>query len=174
MERLVTEGKCGAIGLSDISLEKLAPLYEAATIKPAVIQVESHIYLPETKLLEFCQEKGVVLLAFAPLGHGMRPGPIEDPVILAVAARGQKKLQPRCCWPGPVQRGTAMLTTPKSAARAKENFDIAPLPEDAFAEISAIQIRQRFELSSGERQPRVHPPRSLKPNQTQAPCTAYC
>src|ERR1700722_7059700 len=63
MERLVTEGKCGAIGLSDISLEKLAPLYEAATIKPAVIQVESHIYLTETELLQFCREKGVVLLA---------------------------------------------------------------------------------------------------------------
>jgi aldehyde reductase len=37
-----------------------------------------------------------------------------------------------------------MLTTPKTTARAKENFDIAPLPEDAFAEINAIQTRQRF------------------------------
>ncbi len=143
MECLQTEGKCGAIGLSDISLEKLAPLYEAATIKPSVIQVESHIYLPETELLEFCRDKGIVLLAFAPLGHGMRPGPLEDPVVLAVAARiGKTPAQVLLAWS--VQRGTAMLTTPKSAARARENFDIDPLPEDAFAEINAIQTRQRL------------------------------
>jgi alcohol dehydrogenase (NADP+) len=27
-----------------------------------------------------------VFLAFAPSGRGMRPGPLEDPVILAIAA----------------------------------------------------------------------------------------
>ena len=43
-----------------------------------------------------------------------------------------------------VQRGTALLTTPKSAARAKENFDISPLPQDAFEEINHIQTRQRL------------------------------
>jgi aldehyde reductase len=143
MERLVTEGKCRAIGLSDIKLEQLAPLYEAATIKPAVVQVESHIYLPETELLDFCREKGMVLLAFAPLGHGMRPGPIEDPVVLSIAARiGKTPAQVLLAWA--VQRGTAMLTTPKTTARALENFDISPLPEDAFAEINAIKTRQRL------------------------------
>ncbi len=143
MERLVTEGKSRAIGLSDIKLEQLAPLYEAATIKPAVVQVESHIYLPETELLDFCREKGMVLLAFAPLGHGMRPGPIEDPVVLSIAARiGKTPAQVLLAWA--VQRGTAMLTTPKTTARALENFDISPLPEDAFAEINAIKTRQRL------------------------------
>src|SRR5271170_6082199 len=87
MESLVDRGRCRAIGLSDINLDGLLPIYESARIKPAVVQVESHPYLPETELLEFCREKGIVLLAFAPLGHGMRPGPLEDPVILATAAR---------------------------------------------------------------------------------------
>jgi aldehyde reductase len=43
-----------------------------------------------------------------------------------------------------VQRGTAFLTTPKSAARARENFDISLLPDDAFNEINRIQTRQRL------------------------------
>jgi diketogulonate reductase-like aldo/keto reductase len=43
-----------------------------------------------------------------------------------------------------VQRGTALLTSPKTAARARENFDISPLPVDAFDEINRIQTRQRF------------------------------
>jgi alcohol dehydrogenase (NADP+) len=143
MESLVDRGTCHAIGLSDISLNELVPIYESARIKPAVVEVESHPYLPETELLEFCKEKGIVFLAFAPLGHGMKPGLLEDPVISAVAARvGKTPAQVLLAWA--VQRGTALLTTPKSAARARENFDISALPEDAFNEINRIQTRQRL------------------------------
>jgi alcohol dehydrogenase (NADP+) len=143
MEGLVDGGRCRAIGLSDITLDGLLHLYESARIKPAVVQVESHPYLPETELLEFCKEKNIVLLAFAPLGHGMRPGPLEDPVITAIAARvGKTPAQVLLAWA--VQRGTALLTTPRSAARARENFDISALPEDALEEINCIQTRQRL------------------------------
>jgi alcohol dehydrogenase (NADP+) len=143
MESLVDHGKCRAIGLSDITLNELLPICESARIKPAVVQVESHPYLPETELLEFCKEKGIVFLVFAPLGHGMRPGPLEDPVISAIAARvGKTPAQVLLAWA--VQRGTALLTTPKTAARARENFDIAALPEDALNEINRIQTRERL------------------------------
>jgi aldehyde reductase len=136
-------GKCRAIGLSDITLDGLLSIYESARIKPAVVQVESHPHLPETELLEFCKEKGIVLLAFAPLGHGARPGPLEDPVILSIAARvGKTPAQVLLAWA--VQRGTALLTTPRTAARAKENFDIYALPQDAVDEINRIQTRQRL------------------------------
>jgi aldehyde reductase len=43
-----------------------------------------------------------------------------------------------------VQRGTALLTTPRTAARAQENFNISALPEDALEEINRIQTRQRL------------------------------
>ncbi|MGD0511734.1 MAG: aldo/keto reductase [Terriglobales bacterium] len=143
MEGLVDGGRCRAIGLSDVSLNELLPIYESARIKPAVVQVESHPYLPETELLEFCKEKSIVFLAFAPLGHGMKPGLFEDPVISAIALRvGKTPAQVLLAWA--VQRGTALLTTPKSAARARENFDISALPEDALDEINRIQTRQRL------------------------------
>jgi len=143
MEKLVDQGRCGAIGLSDITLDGLLPLYELARIKPAVVQVEAHPYLPETELLDFCNENGIVFLAFAPLGHGARPGPLEDPVITAIASRVRRTpAQVLLAWAA--QRGTAFLTTPKTADRARENFSVSPLPEDAFEEISQIQIRQRF------------------------------
>jgi len=143
MEQLVDGGKCRAIGLSDITLKDLVPLYKAARIKPAVVQVESHPYLPETELLEFCKEKGVVFLAFAPLGHGIRPGLLEDPVIVGIAERiGKTPAQVLLAWA--IQRGTALLTTPKTADRARENFDISPLPQDAFDEINRIETRQRL------------------------------
>jgi alcohol dehydrogenase (NADP+) len=124
-------------------LDQLWPIYDSARIKPAVVQVEAHPYLPETELLEFCKQRDILFLAFAPLGHGIRPGPLEDPIILAIAARlGQTPAQVLLAWAA--QRGTAFLTTPKTAARARENFSISPLPEEALAEINRIQTRQRF------------------------------
>src|SRR5262249_52540303 len=54
LENLVDRGTCRAIGLSDITLDVLKPIYESARIKPAVVQVESHPYLPETELFDFC------------------------------------------------------------------------------------------------------------------------
>jgi aldehyde reductase len=143
MESLVDQGKCRAIGLSDVGLNDVVPIYEAARIKPSAVQVESHPYLPETELLEFCKEKGIVFLAFAPLGHGMKPGLLEDPVVSAIAGRvGKTPAQVLLAWA--VQRGTALLTTPKSADRARENFDISALPKEAFDEINRIQTRQRL------------------------------
>lgn len=143
MEELVDSGRCRAIGLSDITLSDLQPLYESARIKPAAIQVEAHPYLPESELLAYCNQKGIVFTAFAPLGHGIRPGPLEDPVIGRIAARVNKTpAQVLLAWA--VQRGTAVLTTPKTAARAHENFDVSALPSDAFDEINAIETRQRF------------------------------
>src|ERR1700738_3201850 len=49
---LVDEGKCRAIGLSDISLDQTKEIFEAGRIKPAVIHVESHPYLPQWELLD--------------------------------------------------------------------------------------------------------------------------
>ena len=148
MENLVDRGKCKAIGLSDVSLDQVQSVFEHARIKPSVVQVESHPYLPESEILDFCNSNGIIMLAFAPLGHGIKPGLLKDPVILAIADRVRKTpAQVLLAWA--VQRGTAVLTTPKTADRAKENFDISALPADAMAEINSIQTRQRFNLVTG-------------------------
>jgi len=134
LERLVDDGDCKSIGLSDITLPKLREIVAAARIKPAVVQVESHPYLPEWDLLDFCREHGIVLQAFAALGHGMEPSVLEDPVIAAIAQRVQKTpAQVALAWA--VQRGTAFLTTSTKPPRIRESFDLSTLPEDAMREI---------------------------------------
>jgi diketogulonate reductase-like aldo/keto reductase len=90
LERLVDDGHCKSIGLSDITLEKLREIVAAARIKPAVVQVESHPYLPEWDLLDFCREHGIVLRAFAALGHALEPKVVDDSVITAIAQRVHK------------------------------------------------------------------------------------
>jgi diketogulonate reductase-like aldo/keto reductase len=149
LERLVDEGKCKSIGLSDVNLEKLREIVAAARIKPAVVQVESHPYLPEWELLDFCREHGIVLLAFAALGHAMDPKLLDDPVITSIAQRvGKTPAQVALAWA--VQRGTAFLTTSTKPHNIRANFDISVLPEDAMQEIrDGIKTNVRFNTVVG-------------------------
>jgi diketogulonate reductase-like aldo/keto reductase len=144
MEGLVDEGKCKAIGLSDVSLEQAKGIFDAARIKPAVIHVESHPYLPEWELLNYCKEKGMVLQAFAALGHSSKPSLLEDPVITDIARRVNKTAaQVLLAWA--IERGTAPLTTSKTPSRIRENFEVSAIGEGAVREISeGIQGRVRF------------------------------
>ena len=144
LEGLVSEGKCKAIGLSDVSLVQVQDIVKAARIKPAVVHVESHPYLPEWDLLNYCREQAIVLQAFAALGHSSQPNLLEDPVITAIAQRVKKTpAQVLLAWA--IQRGTAPLTTSKTPSRILENFDVSAIPEDDVREISdGIKSRVRF------------------------------
>jgi diketogulonate reductase-like aldo/keto reductase len=144
LERLVDDGKCKSIGLSDVNLEKLREIVTAARIKPAVVQVESHPYLPEWELLDFCRQHGIVLLAFAALRHAMDPKLLDDPVITGIARRvGKTPAQVALAWA--VQRGTAFLTTSTKPHNIQANFEISTLPEDAMQEIrDGIKTNVRF------------------------------
>jgi diketogulonate reductase-like aldo/keto reductase len=151
LENLVDEGRCRAIGLSDVGLAQVQAIFAAARIKPAVVHVESHPYLPEWDLLNFCQKNGIVLQAFAALGHSSEPNLLEDPVITAIAKRVNKTpAQVLLAWG--IQRGTALLTTSKTPSRIKENFDVSAIPQDAVQEISkgiTSQIRFNAVVETG-------------------------
>jgi hypothetical protein len=71
----------------DVGLPHVQAIYEAARIKPAVVHVESHPYLPEWELLQYCQDRGIVLQAFAALGHSSDPNVMADPIIVGIAKR---------------------------------------------------------------------------------------
>jgi diketogulonate reductase-like aldo/keto reductase len=144
LENLVDEGMCKAIGLSDVGLEQVQQIVAAARIKPAVVHVESHPYLPEWELLNYCRENGIVLQAFAALGHSSEPKLVEHPVITTIAKRVNKTpAQVLLAWA--IQRGTALLTTATNPSWIKENFEVSALPEEAVREISeGITSRIRF------------------------------
>jgi diketogulonate reductase-like aldo/keto reductase len=134
LERLVDDGRCKSIGVTDITLEKLREIVAAARIKPAVVQAELHPYFPQWDLLDFCREHGIVAQAGAPLAHAMAPRIVDDPVIARIAERVHKTpAQVALAWA--VQRGTAILTTSTKPDRIRENFEISALPEDAMREI---------------------------------------
>ena len=149
MESLVAEGRCRSIGLSNVSLQQVEEVVASARIKPALVQVESHPYLPQWDLLDYCRRQGIVLVAFAALGHGMNPRVLDDPVIVGISRRvGKTPAQVLLAWA--VQRGTAPLTTSTKAGRIEENFDIGTLPDDAMRQIrEQVTSRVRFNAVVG-------------------------
>ncbi len=144
MEALVDEGLSGAIGLSDISAESAREIVDSARIKPAVIEVESHPYHPQWELHELCMTHGIVLLAFASLGHSLEPRLLDDPLIVSLAERfGKTPAQVLLAWG--IQRGSAVLTASVTVSRIRENFDVSALPESAIREITEnLETRIRF------------------------------
>ena len=143
MEGLVDEGLSRAIGLSDIDVEGTREIIDGARIKPAVVEVESHPYHPQWGLHQLCQTEGIVLLAFAPLGHALQPRLLDDPLIVSTANRlGKTPAQVLLAWG--IQRGSAVLTSSVTPARIAENADVTALPDDVVQQISELETRHRF------------------------------
>jgi aldehyde reductase len=143
MESLVDQGLTRAIGLSDIDVDGTRKVVNAARIKPAVVEVESHPYHPQWDLHEYCNSQGIVLLAFAPLGHALEPRVLDDPLIVEIARRyGKTPAQVLLAWG--IQRDTAVLTSSVTPKRINENFEVTTLPQSAIDAISELETRIRF------------------------------
>ena len=144
MENLVDRGLVGAIGLSDISAEKVKEVLNFARIKPAVVEVESHPYHPQWELHELGKAHGTILLSFASLGHALEPRLLDDPMIVSLAHRFEKTpAQVLLAWG--IQRGSAVLTASVTPSRIAENFDVTALPDSAIQEINdRLDTRVRF------------------------------
>jgi diketogulonate reductase-like aldo/keto reductase len=151
MERLVENGSCKAIGVSDVTLEQTEEIFRSARIQPAVVQVEAHPYWPQWDLLDFCKQHAIVMLAFAPLGHAIEPRLLDDPVITEVARTvGQAPSQVLLAWA--IQRGTAVITTSTNPRHMEESFAVSALPEEAMKQISegiTSRVRLNAVVDSG-------------------------
>ncbi|KAJ1942010.1 hypothetical protein FBU59_003330 [Linderina macrospora] len=143
MEKLLETGKVKAIGVSNFSVDRLERLLANTSIIPAVNQVELHPYLPQPKLVEYCQSKGIALTAYAPLGSIIKDHLREDPVVVEVAKScNVTSAQVLLGWG--LKRGYGVIPKSKTKERIIENFHPVDLTDEDFAKISAITYRERF------------------------------
>jgi len=142
MEKLYKAGKAKAIGVSNWNIDLLKDLLEKAEIKPAVNQVEDNPFLPQHKLVKFCQDNGIQITAYCPLGRANNPKLLDDPTVNEVAKKNNMTpAQVVLSWN--VQRNIIVIPKSVTPSRIEENLKISELPKEDFDKISSITIRQR-------------------------------
>lgn len=144
LEKAYKEGKLRAIGISNFTVEKIQEILDKCEIVPAVMQVEAHPYYPAEKVKPFCDEKGIKLQAWYPLGHG-NADMINDPVFVSLAEKyGKSTVQVILRWH--IQMGFGLVPGSKSFGHIKENAEIFDfcLTEDEMELIATLNKHEPF------------------------------
>jgi 2,5-diketo-D-gluconate reductase B len=129
MTALREEGRTREIGVSNFTAAQFG---EALDLAPVIVnQVEYHVYLDQSALLDVCRERKVELTAYRPLGKGEVTS---DPVIDEIAAaHGATPAQVALAWLLG-QDGVSAVPKASSPERRREN-------------LGALEV----ELSAGDR-----------------------
>lgn len=145
MEALLKTGKVKAIGVSNFNVRRLTALLSACTITPAVNQIEAHPYLQQPELFKFCEQKGIKITAYSPLGNNQtgEPRTVDDAKVHEAAkSLGKDPGQVLVSWG--VQRGTIVLPKSVTASRIRSNFQDFEIPKEAMAQLNALERHKRF------------------------------
>ncbi|KAI5634815.1 aldo/keto reductase family domain-containing protein [Phthorimaea operculella] len=130
MEPLVSEGLVKSIGISNFNSKQITRLLEHAKVKPVCNQVECHPYLTQQRLKDFCEARGIKIVAYSPLGSPDRPWAkpgepqlMDDPKLKAIADRlGKTVAQVLIRYQ--VDRGNIVIPKSVTKSRIQSNFEV--------------------------------------------------
>jgi D-xylose reductase len=154
METLVQAGLVRSIGVCNYNSALLHDLMAYASIKPAMLQIESHPYLTQQRLIRLAHHYDIAVTAFSPLGAGSyvelsmasdQDSVLQQPVVKDIASRVQRTpAQVVLRWG--IQRGTSVIPKTSRASRLVENLSVFDftLSDDDMAAISALNQNRRF------------------------------
>ena len=154
MQELVHAGLVRNLGVCNFGCALMRDLLAYAEIPPAVLQIETHPFLTQEKLLRFCQEAGIVVTAFSPFGAqsylqlqmaSPNEAILRHPVVLDIAMRCERSpAQILLRWA--IQRGTAVIPKATASEHLQENlavfdFELSP---NAMHALDQLNIGRRF------------------------------
>jgi diketogulonate reductase-like aldo/keto reductase len=128
LEKLLADGKVRAIGVSNFMPTHLERLLGAASVVPAVNQIEVHPYFQQSALQRMHAEHGIATQAWSPIGgvvayRGREKTTLADPALLEIARRhGKSAAQVMLRWH--LQNGRGAIPKSVKPARIAENFDV--------------------------------------------------
>uniref|UniRef100_A0A2K5HD79 NADP-dependent oxidoreductase domain-containing protein n=1 Tax=Colobus angolensis palliatus TaxID=336983 RepID=A0A2K5HD79_COLAP len=133
MEKCKDAGLAKSIGVSNFNRRQLEMILNKPGLKykPICNQVECHPYLNQSKLLDFCKSKDIVLVAHSALGtqrHKLwvdqnSPVLLEDPVLCALAKK-YKRSPALIALRYQLQRGVVVLAKSYNEQRIRENVQV--------------------------------------------------
>jgi methylglyoxal/glyoxal reductase len=113
LERILGDGRCRAIGVSNFMVGHLEELLSHAKVAPAVNQIELHPWCQQRDVVDFCNARDVAIVAYSPLTRGVK---FRDPHLVSIAREvGRTPAQILLRWS--LQKGFAQI--PKSAKKER-------------------------------------------------------
>lgn len=134
-ETLYLEKKVRAIGVSNFTRSHLTDLFETATIKPMVNQVELHPGLSQAPLKKYLDSEGIAIESYGPLMKGGVFEGIWGETIGEIAKKYNASI-PQIIFAWGIARGVIMIPKSVTPERIEENFkskDIVLAKEDILA-----------------------------------------
>ncbi|MCX5395071.1 aldo/keto reductase [Streptomyces sp. NBC_00094] len=136
LERLATEGRIRAAGVSNFQPEHLRRLMDGSALTPAVNQIELHPALQQSELRAFHGEHRIATEAWSPLAQG---AVLDDPAITSIAAaHGKSPAQVVIRWH--LQLGNVVIPKSVTPARIRANVDVFDfvLTDEEMAAIAGL------------------------------------
>lgn len=154
MEALVEKGLVKNIGVCNYSSGLLNDLMSYAKIKPSELQIESHPYLTQERLIRLAKDYSLSVTTFSPLGalsylelqmaDALESVLTQDVVVNAAQRVNKTPAQVALRWG--VQRGCTIIPKSSKVERLQENIDIFDfeLTAQEMDDISALNQNRRF------------------------------
>ena len=147
MERGVKAGKIHSIGLSNFYEDDIDRMMQKVTIKPAVLQNETHPYHQSKSVEEHIAKLGTLLEAWFPLGGrgtGIRTLSEHETIVDIAQAHNKSAYQVILRWH--LQSGVIAIPGSSNAAHIAEDFDIFDfeLSSQEMQRINALECNHRF------------------------------
>ncbi|XP_046534727.1 aldo-keto reductase family 1 member C23-like protein isoform X2 [Equus quagga] len=155
MEKCKDAGLAKSIGVSNFNRRQLEMILNKPGLKykPVCNQVECHPYLNQSKLLDFCKSKDIVLVAYGALGTQRlkrwlapnSPVLLEDPVLCAKAKK-YKRTPALIALRYLLQRGVVVLAKSYNEKRIKENMQVFEfqLTSEDMKDLDGLNRNHRF------------------------------
>ena len=148
MEDAVRAGKLRSIGISNYyTKEQVDEVLSFATIVPAVIQNENHLYYQNTELQEYASQYGIVIESWYPFGgRGHTSEHFGNEVIKELAEKyGKSSAQIILRWQ--LQAGFIAIPGSSNPDHIAENYDIFDfeLSKEDMQRIRELDQHERYE-----------------------------
>lgn len=138
MTRLAKETKkVKAVGVSNFNVDLLEKIIKETGVVPVMNQIEAHPSLIQPELFKYCNDKGIKITAYSPLGNNItgKPRVIDSPQVKTIADRlGKSPAQVLIAWGA--KNGFFVIPKSVTPARIKSNFEDFELSDADFEEIN--------------------------------------
>ena len=138
MEEAYKEGKVRAIGVSNFYPDRYIDIHHFAEIKPAVNQVETHVFQQQKIAKEYLKKNGTQIESWGPFAEGKNDY-FNNPVLKEIGA-AHSKTAAQVALRFLIQSGVVVIPKSTHKERMEENFNVFDfeLTEDEMTKVEAL------------------------------------